>query len=118
VAAASADGDVEYDSDIKGNFERLDSDGFKKPAAKSNKGIGGAFSTPTVAVRLLKRFMARHKKLSSLKPICAPLFTPTKEDEDVYKDDELFQDDTTEDNVEEDMAYYCVNTTGRGGRSL
>jgi hypothetical protein len=29
--------------------------------------------------------------------------------EDVYKDDELFQDDTTEENAEEDMEYYCVN---------
>ncbi len=38
--------------------------------------------------------------------------------EDVYKDDELFQDDTTEDNAEEDMAYYCVNTTGRQEHSL
>jgi hypothetical protein len=38
--------------------------------------------------------------------------------EDVYKDNELFQDDTTEDNAEEDMAYYRVNTTGRQGHSL
>jgi hypothetical protein len=62
--------------------------------------------------------MARHEKLSSLKPLCAPLFTPTKEDKDVYKDDKLFQDDTTEDNVGEGMAYYCVNTTERRGHSL
>jgi hypothetical protein len=75
VAAACADGDVEYDSDIEGNFEHLDSDGFKKPAAKSTKGKGGAFSTTTVAFRILKRFMARHEKLSSLTPVCAPLFT-------------------------------------------
>jgi hypothetical protein len=118
VAAASADGDVEYDSDIKGDFEHLDSDGFKRSAAKSNKGIGGAFSTTIVAFSILKRFMARHEKLSSLKPVCSPLFTPIKEDEDVYDEDELFKDDTTEDNVEEDMVYYRVNTTGRWGRSL
>ncbi len=62
--------------------------------------------------------MAKHEKLSSLKPGCAPLFTPTKEDEDVYEDDELFQDNTTENNVDEDMAYYPVNTTGRQGCSL
>jgi hypothetical protein len=90
VAAACADGDVAYDSDIEGNFEHLDSEGFKKPAAKSNKGKGGAFSIRTLAFRILMRFMARHEKLSSLKPVCAPLFTPTKKDEDVYKEDELF----------------------------
>jgi hypothetical protein len=118
VAAASADGDVEDDSDIEGYFEHLDSNGLKKPAAKSNKGIGGAFSTTTVAFRIHKRFMARHEEFSSLKPVCDPLFTPTKEDGDVYKDDELCQDDTTEDNVEEDMTYYHVNTTGRQGHSL
>ncbi len=38
--------------------------------------------------------------------------------EDVYKDNELFQDDTAEDNVEEDMEYYRVNSTGRWGHSL
>ena len=38
--------------------------------------------------------------------------------DDVYKDDDLFQDDTAEENVEEDMEYYCVNSTGRRGRSL
>ena len=38
--------------------------------------------------------------------------------DDVYKDDELFQDDTPEDNGEEDMEYYHVNSTGRQGRSL
>jgi hypothetical protein len=38
--------------------------------------------------------------------------------DDVYKDNELFQDDTTEDNLEEDMEYYCVNSTGRRERSL
>ncbi len=37
---------------------------------------------------------------------------------DVYEDDELFQDDTAEDNVEEDMEYYRVNSTGRRGHSL
>ncbi len=31
---------------------------------------------------------------------------------------ELFQDDTTEDNLEEDMEYYRVNSTGRRGCSL
>ncbi len=38
--------------------------------------------------------------------------------EDVYKDNELFQDDTTEDSGKEDMKYYRVNSTGRQGRSL
>ncbi len=38
--------------------------------------------------------------------------------DNVYKDDELFQDDTAEDNAEEDMEYYCVNSTGRRGHSL
>jgi hypothetical protein len=38
--------------------------------------------------------------------------------EDVYEVDELFQDDTAEDNVEEDMEYYRVNSTGRRGHSL
>ncbi len=75
MAAASASGDVEYDSDIEGNFEHLHSDGLKKPAGKATN-------------------------------------------EDVYVDNELFQDDTTEDNAEEDMAYYCVNTTVRRGHSL
>ncbi len=39
-------------------------------------------------------------------------------DDDVYKDDELFQGDTPEDNAEEDMEYYRVNSTGRWGHSL
>ncbi len=39
-------------------------------------------------------------------------------DDDVYKDDELFQDDTPEDNADEDMEYYRVNSTGRQGRSF
>jgi hypothetical protein len=38
--------------------------------------------------------------------------------DNVYEDDELFHDDTTEENVEEDIEYYCVNSTGRRGRSL
>jgi hypothetical protein len=38
--------------------------------------------------------------------------------DDVYKEDELFQDNTAEENAEEDMEYYCVNHTGRRGRSL
>ncbi len=38
--------------------------------------------------------------------------------DDVYKDNELFQDDTTEENAEEDMEYYRVDSTGRRGRSL
>ena len=38
--------------------------------------------------------------------------------DDVYEDDELFQDDTAEDNLEEDMEYYRVNSTGRRGHSL
>jgi hypothetical protein len=33
--------------------------------------------------------------------------------DDVYKDDELFQNDTAEENAEEDMEYYHVNSTGR-----
>jgi hypothetical protein len=38
--------------------------------------------------------------------------------DNVYKDNELFQDDTPEENAEEDMEYYCVNNTGRRGHSL
>jgi hypothetical protein len=38
--------------------------------------------------------------------------------DDVYKDNELFQDDTTEDSAEEDREYYRVNSTGRQGHSL
>ncbi len=38
--------------------------------------------------------------------------------DDVYKDDELFQDDTAEDNAEEGMEYYCVISTGRWVCSL
>ncbi len=38
--------------------------------------------------------------------------------DDVYEDDELFQDDTAEENAEEDLEYYCVNSTGRQGHSL
>jgi hypothetical protein len=38
--------------------------------------------------------------------------------DNVYKDDELFQDDTAEKNVEEDMEYYRVNRSGRWGCSL
>jgi hypothetical protein len=38
--------------------------------------------------------------------------------DNVYKDVELFQDDTAEDNAEEDMEYYHVNHTGRWGHSL
>ncbi len=38
--------------------------------------------------------------------------------DNVYKDDELFQDDTAEENAEEDMECYRVNSTGRGGHSL
>ena len=30
----------------------------------------------------------------------------------------MFQDDTAEDTAEEDMEYYCVNSTGRWGHSL
>jgi hypothetical protein len=73
VAAASAGCNAEYDSDIEGDFEHLEADGLKKPAAKATG-------------------------------------------EDVYKDND--KDDTAEDNVEEDMEYYCVNSTGRRGRSL
>jgi hypothetical protein len=35
--------------------------------------------------------------------------------DDVYKDNELFQDDTAEDNAEEDMEYYRVTVQGDGG---
>ncbi len=38
--------------------------------------------------------------------------------DNVYKDNELFQDDTAEDNVEKDMEYYRVNSTGQRGHSL
>ncbi len=38
--------------------------------------------------------------------------------DNVYEDNELFQDDTAEDNAEEDMEYYCVNSTGRREHSL
>ncbi len=38
--------------------------------------------------------------------------------DNVYEDDELFQDDTPEDNVEEDMEYHHVNSKGRWGCSL
>jgi hypothetical protein len=38
--------------------------------------------------------------------------------DNVYEDDELFQDDTPEDNVEEGMVYYHVNSKGRLGHSL
>ncbi len=38
--------------------------------------------------------------------------------DDVYEDNVVFQDDTAEENVEEDMEYYCVNSTGRQGCSL
>ncbi len=38
--------------------------------------------------------------------------------DNVYKDNELFQDDTAEENAEEDMEYYPVNSTGRRGHSL
>ena len=51
---------------------------------------------------ILKQFIARQEKSSSLKPICVHLSTPTKEDEDDdYYADELFQDDS-EDNLEEE----------------
>ncbi len=33
--------------------------------------------------------------------------------DNVYKEDELFQDDTIEENAEEDMEYYLVNSTER-----
>ncbi len=39
----------------------------------------------------------------------------TATNDDVYEDKELFQDDTAEDNAEEDVKYYCVNSTGRWG---
>jgi hypothetical protein len=38
--------------------------------------------------------------------------------DDVYKDNELFQDDTPEYNVEEDMELYPIDSTGGWGRSL
>ncbi len=38
--------------------------------------------------------------------------------DNVCQDDELLQDDTPEDNAEEDMEYYHVNSTGRWGHSL
>jgi hypothetical protein len=38
--------------------------------------------------------------------------------DNVYKNNELFQDENAEDNAEEDMEYYHVNSTGRRGHSL
>jgi hypothetical protein len=38
--------------------------------------------------------------------------------DDVYKEDELFQDDTAVDNAVKDMEYFHVNNTGRRGRCL
>jgi hypothetical protein len=38
--------------------------------------------------------------------------------DNVYDDNEFFQDDTAEDNAEENMEYNCLNSTGRWGRSL
>jgi hypothetical protein len=38
--------------------------------------------------------------------------------DDVYEDDELFLDDTAEDDAKKDMEYYRVNSTGRWGHSL
>jgi hypothetical protein len=69
VAAASADWNAEYDSDIKTNFEPLAADGLKKPEAKATN-------------------------------------------DNVYEDNDLFQDDTPEDNADKDMEYYHVNSTG------
>jgi hypothetical protein len=37
--------------------------------------------------------------------------------DDVCEDNKLFQDDTAEDNAEEDMEYYRVNSPGRRGHS-
>jgi hypothetical protein len=36
-------------------------------------------------------------------------------DDYVYKDNEFFQDDTSEDNAKKDMENYCVNSKGRRG---
>ncbi len=38
--------------------------------------------------------------------------------DEVYEDDELFHDDTLEDNAEDDLEYYCVESTGRRGHYL
>ncbi len=38
--------------------------------------------------------------------------------DNVYEDNELFQDDTPDNNAEEDMEYYHVNSKGRRGHSL
>jgi hypothetical protein len=38
--------------------------------------------------------------------------------DEVYEDNELFQDDTPEDNAKDDLEYYHVESTGRRGRSL
>jgi hypothetical protein len=38
--------------------------------------------------------------------------------DNVYEDNELFQDDTPEDNVEDDMEFYRINSTGRREHSL
>jgi hypothetical protein len=42
-----------------------------------------------------------------------PAAKATNDNVYVYEDNELFQDDTPEDNVEENMENYCVNSTGR-----
>ncbi len=39
-------------------------------------------------------------------------------DDTVYEDNELFQNNTPEDNAEGDMEYYRVNSRGRQGHSL
>jgi hypothetical protein len=38
--------------------------------------------------------------------------------DNVYEDNDLFQDDTAEENAEENMEYYRINSTERRGRSL
>jgi hypothetical protein len=43
---------------------------------------------------------------------------PKGTNDDVYEDDELFQDDTPEDNAKDDLEYYRVESTGRQGHSL
>ena len=112
--AASSDGQCEFETD--GDYD--DDLPPALPPATTKKGIGGGFSPRKEAFIMLKQFIARQEKSSSLKPICVPLSTPTKEGvDDDYHNDELFRDDP-EDNLEEDMTYYGVCNTGKRGCPL
>ena len=114
VNATSADEECQFE--IDGDFD--DDLPPALPPATTKKGIGGGCSPRKEAFMILKQFIARQEKSPSLKSICVPLSTPTKEDkDDDYYNDELFQDDQ-EDNLEEDMTYYQVCNTGEKGCPL